>query len=86
MAQRFDDADVRQQAAVLGLDPLDDDGDPPRFQLLGDAAQRVRAGGVEHAQLGQPNDHHLRLGMGGIEDLGRNAFSGTEEHRTIEAQ
>ena len=67
MSQRVEDADIGQQGEVLGPNALDDHGNPPGLQILGDLGQCVGAGCIEHAQLRHPDDdphhqtHRLRL-------------------------
>ena len=86
MPQSVDDAHVGQQGHVLGLDAFDDDGDPAGLQFLGDLGQRVRAGGIEHADRRHADDDHRHLGTVGVGDGIRDLLGGTEEHCAVESE
>ena len=56
---------------------------PRRFELVDDLAERLGAGGVEHLDLGQAQDHDPDVADGG--ELGEEPLGGAEEQRAVEA-
>ena len=55
---------------------------PRALELGDDLAERLGAGGVEHLELGQAQDHDPHVGDGG--QLGEEALRGAEEQGAVE--
>ncbi len=51
--------DLTQEAEVVGTRTLEQHGHPAALQFVDDVTERLRAGGVEHLEIGEPQDHHL---------------------------
>lgn len=83
MGQPVESADRFQHPDVLGAGPLEQHGDAPAFELGDDLAKRLRPGGVEHLQVGEPQDRDLGGGHG--RQLGEEALGGAEEQGAVES-
>jgi hypothetical protein len=65
-------------------DTLNQHGDAAKLQGRNDFHEGVGAGGVEHPQLGKPDDGHLDVLH--LADLLEDPFRGAEEHGTVQPE
>ena len=59
VGEAVEHADRLEHPEVLGTRALDEHGDAALLELADDLAERLRAGGVEHLELGQAQDDDL---------------------------
>ena len=82
MGEVVERTDRAQDAEVLGRRALEQHRDAAALESLHDRSERLGAGGVEHLELREPQDHHPDVGHGG--ELGEEPLRGAEEQGAVE--